>query len=97
MKNAIWIFSVVALCGIALWIVTGNALVGGDTFSVFVALFFLVPSLGVFWMLYAAIRYEPKPLTYAALAFVPFAFLWYYFERYRVRFLADKMHGNSGA
>jgi len=41
---------------------------------------------GVLWMLYQTIRHEPKPLPYAALAFcVPFAWVWYYFERVRLR------------
>jgi len=41
---------------------------------------------GVLWMLYQTFRHEPKPLPYAALAFcVPFAWVWYYFERVRPR------------
>ena len=36
------------------------------------------------WMVYRAIRYEPKPLFYVLLAlFVPFAFARYYAERVR--------------
>ncbi len=34
-------------------------------------------------MLYMAIRYEKHPLPMVLLAFVPFAFFWYYFERVR--------------
>ena len=48
----------------------------------FVSLFAL-PPLGAFWMLYVAIRYEKKPLPIVLLAFVPFTFMWYYFERVR--------------
>ena len=36
---------------------------------------------GAFWMLYHCIRYEQHPFPYILLAFVPYAFLWYYFER----------------
>jgi hypothetical protein len=38
------------------------------------------------WMLYQAIRHETKPLWYVLLAAsVPFAYVWYYVERYRPR------------
>jgi hypothetical protein len=45
--------------------------------------FFGAPSLGGFWMVYMVIRYEKSPGPMIVLAFVPFAFLWYYFERVR--------------
>jgi hypothetical protein len=45
----------------------------------------LIP-FGAMWMLYQAIRYEPKPLLYVLLAlFVPFACVWYYIEKARTR------------
>jgi len=40
---------------------------------------------GTLWMLYACIRYEPKPARYALLAFVPYSFFWYYFVRFENR------------
>lgn len=46
-----------------------------------VALLFIVPNLGTIWMLYTAVRFEKKPLFFILLAFVPYAFAWYYFER----------------
>jgi hypothetical protein len=43
------------------------------------------PLFGI-WMLYQAIRHETKPLWYVLLAAsVPFAYVWYYVERYRPR------------
>jgi len=43
------------------------------------------PFLGS-WMVYQAIRHEAKPLWYVLLAAsVPFAYVWYYVERYRPR------------
>lgn len=42
-----------------------------------------VATIGAFWMMYAAIRYENRPLPYIFLAFVPFTSLWYYFDRIR--------------
>jgi hypothetical protein len=47
------------------------------------AVLFGSPSLGAFLMMYTAIRYERNPAPMILLAFVPFAFLWYYFERVR--------------
>jgi len=46
----------------------------------FVALF-VIPPLGAFWMMYMSIRYEKHPLPLVLLTFIPFTFLWYYFER----------------
>jgi len=44
------------------------------------------PSLvGMVWMVYQAIRYEVRPFRYCAAALLPFTFVWYYVERYRVR------------
>jgi hypothetical protein len=48
----------------------------------FIALF-AVPPVGAFWMMYTSIRYEKSPLPMILLAFIPFSFLWYYFERIR--------------
>ena len=47
---------------------------------------FMVHLASSAWMLYQAIRHESKPLPYALLGFfVPFACVWYYFERFRPR------------
>ena len=48
-------------------------------------LVFGVSPVGTFWMLYMSIRHEKHPLPMIMLAFVPFASLWYYFERVRAR------------
>lgn len=45
---------------------------------------FGIPPLGAFWMMYVAIRYEKNPFPLILLAlFIPFTFLWYYFDRVR--------------
>ncbi len=44
---------------------------------------FAIAPLGAFWMMYMAIRHERSPLPMIALAFIPFTFLWFYFERVR--------------
>jgi biotin transporter BioY len=57
-----------------------------------VALFAILP-LGAFWMMYMSIRHEKSPLPMILLAFIPFTFLWYYFERVR----AGKLRGNRNS
>ena len=47
--------------------------------------YYLTSPFGSFWMLYQSIRFESKPLKYILLSFLPYAFLWYYFERVRKR------------
>lgn len=37
------------------------------------------------WMLYQAIRYEIRPWRFILLSFLPFSFIWYYYERYSRR------------
>ncbi len=41
--------------------------------------------VGVIWMFYQAARYEIRPFRFILLCFVPFSFVWYYFERYSKR------------
>ena len=40
-----------------------------------------VSTLGAFWMIYVAIRYERNPWPFILLACVPYASFWYYHER----------------
>src|SRR5882724_380869 len=40
---------------------------------------------GMVWMVYQAFRYEVRPFRYCVAALLPFTFVWYYVERYRVR------------
>ena len=57
----------------------------------FVALF-AIPPVGAFWMMYMSIRYEKNPFPMVMLAFVPYTFLWYYFERVRPGKLLRQPH-----
>jgi hypothetical protein len=84
-KLIIWVmsgFAVAALCAWMLTIVQGafRPLVIGLSVIVYAA-----PSVGALWMLYAAVRTEKNPLRFIVTAFIPFSFLWYYFERVRPR------------
>jgi 4-hydroxybenzoate polyprenyltransferase len=40
-------------------------------------------SIGALWMMYMSVRYEKNPLPMVLLAFVAYAFLWFYVERVR--------------
>jgi hypothetical protein len=44
---------------------------------------FAIPPLGAFWMMYMSIRHEKNPFPMILLAFIPFTFVWFYFERVR--------------
>jgi len=37
------------------------------------------------WIFYQAARYEVRPLRFVLLGFLPFSFVWYYYERYSRR------------
>jgi hypothetical protein len=54
--------------------------------AVFVEPVMAIQPFCALWMVYQARRHESNPLYYLLLAaFVPFAFVWYYFERFRPR------------
>lgn len=74
------------IAGLALIFLSGRGQIPESNPVVMLLLILLFASapLGSFWMMYMSIRYEKSPLPMVALAlFVPFTFLWYYFERVR--------------
>jgi hypothetical protein len=83
MKLLLWVLLGLAVTGLAFWMVTTSG-IPRNPFSVFlfVAVYAVAP-VGAFWMLYVAIRNERHPLPIILLAFLPYSFLWYYFERVR--------------
>ena len=82
MKLLLWILLGFVVAGIAFWTLVTESL--QNPFLVFlVVVIFAAPSIGAFWMLYMAIRFEKHPLPFILLAFVPYGFLGYYFERVR--------------
>ena len=72
----------VAMAAATLLIARGHVPESPAILFAFVVLFG-VPPVGAFWMMYMSIRYERSPLPMLLLAFIPFTFLWYYFERVR--------------
>ena len=58
---------------------------------------FAIPTFGAFWMMYMAVRYEREPVSLILLAiFIPFTFVWYYFERVRPRKVHPVRNSHSG-
>lgn len=45
----------------------------------------MINDLAFLWILYQAARYEIRPLRFVLVGFLPFSFIWYYFERYSRR------------
>ena len=82
MKLAAYVIAGFVVLGLAFFMVTQP--VGRN--PLFMALFvfiFAIPPFGTFWMMYQAIRYEKEPFPLILLAFLPYTFLWYYFEHAR--------------
>jgi hypothetical protein len=85
MRNALWILVIAGLgvsCG---WVVIGPWVPRNQGVIFLLIALFAAPNIGAIWMMYTAIRNEFRPLPFVALAYVPFSFLWYYAERYRIR------------
>jgi hypothetical protein len=82
MKLLLWVLLGFVVAGIAFWTLVTEG--PQNPLLVFlVVVIFAMPSIGAFWMLYMAIRYQTHPLPMMFLAFLPYAFLWYYLERVR--------------
>jgi hypothetical protein len=83
MKMFLWILLGLFVSGLAFWITITPGVPRNPLLTFLVVVVFAAPSFGAFWMLYVAIRHEKHPLPMMLLAFIPYTFLWYYFERVR--------------
>jgi NADH:ubiquinone oxidoreductase subunit 2 (subunit N) len=84
MKLGIYVvggFAVLGLCFVLLS--SSQPPVNNPVVMLCLVALFGIPPLGAFWMMYMAIRHEKNPAPVILLAFIPFAFLWYYFDRFR--------------
>jgi hypothetical protein len=95
MKLAFWVLVGLGATSIAFWLIASGFVPKSPLVEALAIVFFTLPSIGAFWMLYAAIRYEKKPIGYIALAFIPYTFLWYYFERIRTGAVTRTRLGSS--
>jgi hypothetical protein len=83
-EKLIWLIPILVASGIFLTIFLNPAAIKDRLFFPVVVLFGMIAPLGGFWGIYQSIRNEKHPGKYIAIVmFVPFGFLWYYFERYR--------------
>ncbi len=83
MRTLLWVLLIGGLTLVAVWIVIAPWTPQNVLVITTIAALFGLSSLGGFWMLYMAIRYERYPVRFVALSLLPFAFIWYYFERVR--------------
>jgi hypothetical protein len=82
MRIVLWIALGFLIIALASWLAVGPA-VSNRLLLILVIPVFVIPPFGAFWMMYSAARYEEHPLPMILMAFVPYAFLWYYFDRLR--------------
>ncbi|HEV2489727.1 MAG TPA: hypothetical protein VGT03_07960 [Candidatus Acidoferrales bacterium] len=85
-----WILIALILTGLQFWIVVGPWYPKNSFVLFLLLLFFAVPSIGAFWMLYMVVRHEKHQVPLILVALVPFMFLWYYFELGRTRKLLTR-------
>jgi hypothetical protein len=84
-KLAIWVLFGFGVTGLAFWFITSPLTPKNPFIEIPIIALFGLPSVGAFWMLYNVVRHEKHPLGYILLAFIPFTFLWYYFDRIKHR------------
>jgi ABC-type transport system involved in cytochrome c biogenesis permease subunit len=83
MKMLGWILLGFIVTGLVFWMVVNQWIPKSPFIETLIVVLFASPSVGAFWMLYVAIRFEKHPLPFILLAFIPFAFVGYYFDRVR--------------
>jgi hypothetical protein len=74
-KILLWVLIGVAVTGLAFWMVVSPWFPKDPGIEFLVLVFFSMPAMGAFWMLYVAIRNERHPLPIVLLAFLPYTFL----------------------
>ncbi|MCI0535404.1 MAG: hypothetical protein L0Z50_09250 [Verrucomicrobiales bacterium] len=85
LRKGLWSAFVLLMTALALWIVAGPWSPADNVSIAAVLLFFVAQPLGAAWMIYQCIRHEERPFAYLVVLFFPYAWVWYYFERYRRR------------
>ena len=97
MKLFLYIVGGTIVTGLVFWFITTSNAPANSLLTIFFAAICIASPLGAFWMTYMAIRYEKNPWPMVLLGlFVPFTFLWYYFERVRPGKLPSHPHYTHG-
>ncbi len=68
---------------IALWAVFTPGVPNSMWFVPVAIAVFVVPPIGAWWLIYTVIRHEKRVFPIILIAFVPYGFAWYYFDRLR--------------
>jgi|HubBroStandDraft_5_1064220.scaffolds.fasta_scaffold471701_2 hypothetical protein len=81
MRSALWALLILAVTFLDGWIVLGPWRPQNTAMLVLIFLSFSLPNFGAFWMMYTVARNEKRPFRFFVFSLLPYAFLWYYFER----------------
>ena len=82
MKRTAWTIFLLTTTAIETWPIL-PAMLGRDLGIRVLIGYCVIATLGSLWMLYRCLHRERRPFPLALLAFIPYAFLWYYFEKVR--------------
>jgi hypothetical protein len=85
MRDALVVLVIAGLNSVMAVVVFSRGAIKDPVVVFALSLLFVVPNIGTIWMLYISIRFERRPLPFVLLAFIPYAFLWYYFQRVRCK------------
>ena len=83
LRTAPWVCLSLAVAVFGVWAVLGPWRPAHNAAFFLTTLVFVGQPIGALWMLCHCIRYEDRPLPFVFLAFMPYAFLWYYRRRVR--------------
>jgi hypothetical protein len=83
MKAAVLAVVAIVVYAIACWLIFTPGIPQFPFFVPVIVAVFVVPPLGGWWLIYIVIRHEKHMFPIVLLAFVPYGFVWYYFERVR--------------
>lgn len=79
------IYGAIAFLASMLYAPPGQFLTGRTPFDPLVSFLSWGNQIVALWMVYQAIRYEIRPWRFILLSFLPFSYIWYYYERYSRR------------
>lgn len=83
--QAVTLFVLAVLAGFSVWAVVGPWFPGGTVARALLFMFFICAPIGSFWMIYDCARQEKRLPMHFLLALLPYAFVWYYFDRVKPR------------
>ena len=93
----VWLIPILAASVVFLAInLKPKAFMKDGVFFPLLIIYGLIAPVGGIWAIYQCIRYEKHPWKQVVIViFVPFGFVWYYFQRYRVRVDGKAQNGGE--